>query len=216
METNLNTSILEKNQQAKNSYKEPVGNVIKEKEHIKNLGVIISDDLTWSKHITEVVSKATVMSGWVLRTFSTRDRDPMVTMWNSQVRSILDYCSPLWSPRPKDLGNIDLIENTQRAFTRSIDGMEGLDYAQRLKKLSMYSVQRRHERYRIIYIYKIKEGLVPNVSESHGLQFLPNENAATYGLNGKEKYTVQLPEQLTPGMEVIVMVSRNVKTSNYY
>ena len=49
--------------QAKSSYKDPVGNVIKEKEHIKDLGVIISDDLTWSKHIMEVVSKARVMSG---------------------------------------------------------------------------------------------------------------------------------------------------------
>ena len=35
----------------------------------------------------------------------------------------------------------------------------------------MYSVQRRHERYKIIYIYKIKEKLVQNISVSHGLQF---------------------------------------------
>ena len=39
----------------------------------------------------------------------------------------------------------------------------------------MYSVQRRHECFKIIYTYKIKEGLVPNVSDTHGLQFLPNE-----------------------------------------
>jgi len=49
--------------------------------------------------------------------------------------------------------------------------MEGLDYAQRLKKLKMYSIQRRHERYKILYVYKIKEGLVPNVTQSHGLYF---------------------------------------------
>ena len=161
--------------QAKNSYKDPMGNVIKEKEHIKDLGVTISDDLTWSKHITEVVSRARVMSGWVLRTFTTRDRDPMITMWNSQVRPILDYCSPLWSPCPNNLGKIDLLENTQRTFTKNINGMEGLDYGQRLDKLNMCTVQRRQERYKIIYTYKIKEGLVPNISDTHGLQFLPNE-----------------------------------------
>ena len=49
--------------QAKNSYKDLLGNIIKEKEHIKDLGVTISDVLTWSKHITEVVSRARVMSG---------------------------------------------------------------------------------------------------------------------------------------------------------
>ena len=161
--------------QLKNSYTDPAGNLIEEKKEIRDLGVIITNDLTWSKHIKEVVSKARVMTAWVHRTFSTRDRAPMITMWNSQIRPILDNCSPLWSPCPKDLGNIDLLENIQRAFTRCINGMEGLNYGQRLKKLGMYSIQRRHERYKIIYTYKIKEGLVPNISESYGLQFQSNE-----------------------------------------
>ena len=91
----------------KTSYRDPSGNIIKEKEHVKDLGVIISNDLTWAKHIREVVSKARAMTGWVLRTFSTRDKDPMMTMWNSQVRPILDYCSPLWSPNSSNYGNLD-------------------------------------------------------------------------------------------------------------
>ena len=161
--------------QTKTSYTDPSGNIIEEKEYIKDLGVTISNDLTWDKRISEVVSKARIMSGWVLRTFTTREQDPMICMWNSQIRPALDYCSPLWSPSPSNLGSIDLIEQTQRVFTRRINGMEELDYAQRLKKLNMYSVQRRHERYKIIYIYKIKEGLVPNISDTHGLQFLPNK-----------------------------------------
>lgn len=157
--------------QIRPKYKDPVGNIIEEKEHIKDLGVIVSNDLTWNKHIEETVSKARIMSGWALRTFTTRHKDPMITIWNVQVRPILDYCSPLWSPCPNNYRNIDLLEGTQRAYTRNISGMEGLDYGQRLKVLHMYSVQRRHERYKIIYIYKIKEKLVQNISVSHGLQF---------------------------------------------
>ena len=49
--------------------------------------------------------------------------------------------------------------------------MEDFDYAQRLKALKLYSIQRRQERYKIIYTYKIKEKLVPNISEDYGLQF---------------------------------------------
>ena len=157
--------------QIKPEYKDPSGNIICEKEHIKDLGVLISNNLTWTKHIEEVVSKARAMMGWALRTFSTRKRDPMITIWNTQIRPILDYCSPLWSPCPTDIHNIDLLEQTLRTFTREIDGMEGLDYAERLKKLDMYSVQRRHERYKLIYMYKIKEGMVPNISETFGLTF---------------------------------------------
>ena len=35
--------------------------------------------------------------------------------------------------------------------------MDGLDYTKCLKELKMYSMQRRHERLKIIYQYKIKK-----------------------------------------------------------
>ena len=38
----------------------------------------------------------------------------------------------------------------------------------------MYSIQRRNERFKIIYIYKIKEKLVPNISNKYGLTFKMN------------------------------------------
>ena len=119
----------------------------------------------------EIEARARVMLGWALRTFSTRDQSAMITIWNAQIRPIFDYCSPLWSPCPNNYKNIELLEGTQRSFTRCINGMEGLDYAQRLKALKLYSTQRRQERYKIIYIYKIKEKMVPNISTTHGLQF---------------------------------------------
>ena len=38
----------------------------------------------------------------------------------------------------------------------------------------MYSIQWRSERFKIIYLYKIKENLVPNVSSEYGLSFRMN------------------------------------------
>ena len=49
--------------------------------------------------------------------------------------------------------------------------MAGLDYAQRLKELMIYNIQRSHWRLKIIYLYKIKEKLVPNISSTNGLTF---------------------------------------------
>ena len=97
----------------------------------------------------------------------------MITIWNLRIRSCLYYCSPLWSPRPSNFYKTDLLEETQRSFTRQIDGMDGLDYAEQLKKKKkpMYSIQRKHERFKILYMYKIKEGLVPNISSKYGLTF---------------------------------------------
>ena len=67
-----------------------------------------------------------------------------------------------------------------------------MDYAQRLSKLHMPSIQRRHERYKILYAYKIKEGLVPNISKTHGLEFTNHIrlgckcNIKTYPLSGSK------------------------------
>merc|ERR1711895_101526 len=158
----------------KHSYADPNGEVINEKEYIKDLRVYISSDLTWMRQINEVVSKTTSMAGWALRTFQTRKELPMITIWNSLVRPCLDYYSPVWSPRPSNFQEIDLLEQTQRSFTKKIEGMEGLDYAQRLKKLHMYSIQWRSERFKIIYMYKIKENLVPKISNKYGLSFRIN------------------------------------------
>ena len=68
--------------------------------------------------------------------------------------------------------------------------MEGLDYWQRLKELRLYSIERRFERYFVIYVWKILNGLVVNP----GIEV--NENYCTRsGLNVKvPKFTLQLRE----------------------
>ena len=49
------------------------------------------------------------------------------------------------------------------SFAIFISGMKGLSYPERLTVLKLYSLQRRRERYIIIYVWKILEGLVPNL-----------------------------------------------------
>ena len=56
-----------------------------------------------------------------------------------------------------------MVEKVQRSFTRFISGMGGLSYPEILTVLKLYSLQRRRERYIIIYVWKILEGLVPNL-----------------------------------------------------
>ena len=43
--------------------------------------------------------------------------------------------------------------------------MRPLSYDESLKSLHLYSVQRRFERYIVIYIWKILESIVPNLSQ---------------------------------------------------
>ena len=75
----------------------------------------------------------------------------------------LDYGSQLWSHHL--VKHIDQLEKIQRSFTKHITGMQSLDYGERLVSLKLYSLQRRHERYCIIYVWKIIEALVSNFSK---------------------------------------------------
>ena len=49
-----------------------------------------------------------------------------------------------------------------KIFTKKIPQVKEMNYWERLKELRMNSQQRRYERYRIIYMWKVLEGLVPN------------------------------------------------------
>ena len=144
-------------------YYDPSNNPILEKPVIKDLGVWVSNDLTWNFQIDTIISDSRKQIAWILRTFTSRDPTTMRSLWISLVRPILDYCSPLWSPKPTNYGNIDRLEGVLRTFTKHVEGLQNLSYSERLKALNLQSIQRRHERFKIIYMFKIKEGLVPNL-----------------------------------------------------
>ena len=69
---------------------------------------------------------------------------------------------PLWNPHLKK--DIILLENIQRGFTQYIVKVSHLSYSERLTALNLYSLQRRRERYFIIKVWKILEGIVPNLT----------------------------------------------------
>jgi hypothetical protein len=81
-------------------------------------------------------------------------------MWTTLVQGHLDYCSQLYFPcKSSDMGKL---EDLQRIYSRKIPEVSSLNYWERLQKLKMYSQERRVERYRAIYIWKILEGISPN------------------------------------------------------
>ncbi|MEL7079429.1 MAG: reverse transcriptase family protein, partial [Cyanobacteria bacterium J06582_2] len=148
------------------TYYDPQGNPIETKNLIKDLGILISNDLSWSPHINKVISECRKQTAWILRTFTKRDILTMRALWISLVRPIIDYCSPLWSPSPKSYGCIDKLEGVLRSYSKHVENLQDKNYKERLKALNLQSIQRRHERYKIIYVYKIKESIVPNLPQN--------------------------------------------------
>ena len=104
-------------------YKTKSGEIIKENKTMKDLGVLTSRDISFSEHIDDLVLSSKIKAGLLLRTFKTRDAEPMMKMFNSFIRSKLDYCSLIWNPDKKE--EINKIERIQRNFTIKIRGLEG-------------------------------------------------------------------------------------------
>ena len=127
---------------------------------LRDLGLQVTNDLSWSTHIQSILKKGRSMSAWVLSVFRARDRLTMVTLYKSLVRSTIEYCCPIW--HPSKISDIEDLEEIQRDFTRIINGCQQLSYWKRLKKLNLMSLQRRRERFIILNMWKILHEKMPN------------------------------------------------------
>ena len=84
----------------------------------------------------------------------------MLTLLKSLVQPKLDYCSQLWSP--SDQCSVNKLESVQHHLISRIrdSKLDGLNYWEKLKELRLYSQERRRERYQVIFLWKISQGLV--------------------------------------------------------
>ena len=134
--------------------------IIERKQSLRDLGVQLTDDGGFEEQIERVCKKARQKSGWIFRTFYSRNTDFLKQVFKSLVQPHLDYCSQLWAPLEGP--DMEKIEKVLRDFSRRIPELRELNYWQRLQRLAMNSEQRRFERYQIIYVWKIIHGVAPN------------------------------------------------------
>ena len=91
----------------------------------------------------------------------------MLTVFKNLIQPKLDYFSQLWSP--SDQLSINKLESIERKMVNSIRDhkLKSLNYWEKLQELQLYSQERRRERYMIVFLWKISQGLV----SGYDLQF---------------------------------------------
>ena len=72
--------------------------IIERKESLRDLGVQLTDDGGFREQIKKVSKKARQKSGWIFRTFYSRETQFLKQVFKSLVQPHLDYCSQLWAP----------------------------------------------------------------------------------------------------------------------
>ena len=96
---------------------------------------------------------------WVLRSFKRRYVEFMRVVWKSLVQPLFNYGAQLWC----QVTLLAYLEGTLSSFMRRFWGLRDFTQSESLRKFRMYSIQRKKERYRTIYIFKILMGHVPNL-----------------------------------------------------
>ena len=143
-----------------NYFTDNMSHVIDQFETVKDLGVMMNNQANCNDHLEKAVRKSRQKMGWILRTFQSRKKWFMKQMFKSLVLPHLDYSSQLWMPI--NGAGVHSLEKVQLDFLKKIPELQGLTYWEALEDMKMLSIQRRFERYRIIYSWKILEDLVPN------------------------------------------------------
>ena len=104
----------------------------------RDLGIMISDDLKFSTHCKKVSKNAHYRRRQLQQAFASRDRKLLVELYCTYIRPIIESSSVVWSPH--GIGDINLIEDVQRKFTKYLPGLYNLNYTDRLLILEMESL----------------------------------------------------------------------------
>ena len=141
-------------------YLTPSGTTIQPCESVRDLGVLVTPQISWSPNINTIAENSRKLIAWVLSVFKDRSETTLMCLYKSLIRSRLEYCSALWSPTKQE--DIMTLESVQRLFTSKIAVLSSHSYYDRLKILRIQSLQRRRERFLIIMMWKIINNIMPN------------------------------------------------------
>ena len=83
---------------------------------VKDLGIWFDAKLSFREHINDKINKAYMMLGLIKRNFKHLTIPTFILLYNSMVRSHLDYCSSVWAPYRK--GDIEILEKVQKGEQR--------------------------------------------------------------------------------------------------
>ena len=123
--------------------------LIEPSDLVRDIGISVTSEYNFSAHINQICSKAGNKLSWILSAFKSRKSMPLMVLYTSLVRSLVEYCCPLWSPCT--VSEIQKLEAIQRRLTSNISGLQHLDDCSLLKALGLMSLQRCRELFNIIW-----------------------------------------------------------------
>ena len=147
---------------------------------IRDLGIIVSDDLSWDAHVNKISKNALSRLFILLKAFKSNSPKLLVQMYHTYVRPLLEFATPVFNPTKKLL--IDKIEKVQRVALRLIflrckelKPHFNAPYEQKLEMLGLESLETRRNKYDLTFLndylcgnVKLKLNIAKRKSKTRG------------------------------------------------
>lgn len=129
-----------------------------ESRHVKDLGVFIDSKLTFIPHMEHIIKKASGMLGFIIRNGRMfRKSKTKIMLYNSLVRSVLEYCSVAW--RPHYATHSLRLERIQKRFLWHLAGRPSwqckISYEKTLERFQMVSLEKRRNKLDLMFLFKL-------------------------------------------------------------
>jgi hypothetical protein len=135
---------------------------IKRKTEMRDLGIVLDEKLNFVAHFDHVVSRAFGTLGFIFRnTRVFRDPRTLIVLFNSLIRSLLEFGSTVWNPNY--IVHIESLERLQKKCIKQLNFRERLhfnDYEAALRHHRIQSLETRRLIIDLTYLHKIINGYV--------------------------------------------------------
>ena len=124
---------------------------ILKKSSIKDLGIYMTSNLSFSLHHETIAKKGFAIVNMLRRAFPRQSKTDFKFLFGTYVRPALEYASQVVNPAL--VKDANAIEKVQRRATKIVSGLHNVQYEERLRLLNLYPLQLRRLRGDLIFIY---------------------------------------------------------------
>ena len=127
-----------------------------------SLGVELSKNLTWAKHINQTAMKSNKMLGLLRSNLGNCTQSTKDIAYKTLVRPRLEYCSAIWDPHQKV--HIDNLEKVQRRAARFVTNnyKRTSSVTKIIEDLKWDTLQKRRTMARLTVLYKETHSKIPS------------------------------------------------------
>ena len=131
------------------------GLTLQSTKNVKYLGVNISDDLSWTKHINQLTTKGNNTLKFIKRNIQTHNRKIKESAFKTYVRSLLEYSASIWDPwQNKYIKQIEMVQHRAVRYIFN-DYQHTSSITSMLNKLSLPTLEERRKISSLIMFHKI-------------------------------------------------------------